>query len=369
MQDILAHSYQYIYIFTVAILSIPVIMRYNVYDGHQNHAYPNNSIRDMMLLLVLFLFIGLRPVSYVFSDMVAYSQNLTTMGFGDFQFNWDTDNKIFDNLFGFWISENLGDTSFFILMAIIYFVAAYIGVKRLFPGHVYPVYLTFLAAFSTFSFATNGIKAGAAASLFIMSLGFIDRKWLCLLLVLVSLGFHHSMQLPVIALIITMFYKNPKWYFYGWLFCLLMAVLHITFFQNLFGSLTDEQGAGYLVLEGKTITTHIRFRPDFILYSAVPVWFGYQFEMKRKKTSRIYSTLLHLYICINGIWMLCMYSDFNQRIAYLSWFLYPIVLFYPFLFVDNRRQRYRYFSKVMMYHLLFTIFMDVVYYGILGLGY
>ena len=369
MSDLLASLYEYIYLVLLILFSFPIINSYKQKDGQIEYNYPSNTTLEVIVVLLLILAIGLRPQSKLFVDMRAYvgwyNHNL-----GDYwEFSWDTDNKVFDNLLLFWASARLGIANFFVLIAAIYFGCSYIGIKRLFPTHTIPVYLVFLAAFSTFSYATNGIKAGAAASIFIMALSYMDKKWFSLILVLISLGFHHSMQLPVAAVILTMLYKNPKWYFYGWFLCLIMSMLHITYFQELFGGMTDEQGAGYLMITEDTTAGGIRFRPDFILYSAIPAWIGYQFEMKRKLTNKIYSTLLHFYLCTNGVWMLCMYASFNNRIAYLSWFVYPIVLVYPFLYVDDRPIRYRIFSKAMKYHLYFTLFMAFVYYGILGLGH
>ena len=77
--------------------------------------------------------------------------------------------------------------------------------------------------------------------------------------------------------------------------------------------------------------------------------------------SGLYKDLLNLYLCTNGVWMLCMYANFTNRIAYLSWFLYPIVLIYPFLNEELGPQRYRQFSKVMLCHLAFTLFMAFIY--------
>lgn len=71
-------------------------------------------------------------------------------------------------------------------------------------------YLVFLAAFSTFSYATNGIKAGAAASIFILALSYSDKLSICIPLLLVSLSFHHSMTLPLAAFALTFIFKNTK---------------------------------------------------------------------------------------------------------------------------------------------------------------
>ena len=198
-----------------------------------------------------------------------------------------------------------------------------------------------------------------------MAMGYREKLYICIPLVLVSLGFHHSMQLPVAAFVLTLLFKNPKWYYYGWVFCLLMALAHVSFFQNLFVSYTDESGADYLN-GGSTGSDGLKggFRIDFIIYSAVPVIFGYLMEMKRKrKVSKFYASLIHLYLCINGVWMLCMYAEFTNRIAYLSWFLYPIVLVYPFLKENWGANKYRMFAKVMGWHLAFTVFMEMIYYG------
>ena len=246
----------------------------------------------------------------------------------------------------------------------------YFGLKRLFPGSTKLAFLTYLAGFSTFSYSVNGIKAGAAASIFILALSFRNKKWLCTLLMLISLGFHHSMILPIASCIIAFFIKKPKLYYWIWGFCLLMAILHITYFQGIFAGMSDEQGAKYLLSTEETTTAHIGFRPDFILYSAVPVVMGYYFEIKnRYHLSRKYHFLIHFYILTNAIWMLCMYASFNNRIAYLSWFVYPIVIIAPFLDKHNHNPfRYVELGKAVRYHLYFTMFMVIVYYGILNLG-
>lgn len=370
MLAFLAPFYEYIYIIIVAIFSYNILGQYKVQDGMQEYGHPDDLQRDITIVIILILFFGLRTnVGGVFVDMGAYSYQLRVHAGEHFLYNWNTDNKIFDNLIRWWSCNRIGETPFFLFMATIYFGCSYVGIRRLFPNHTLPAYLVFLAAFSTFSYATNGIKAGAAASIFIMALGFMDNKWISIPLVLISWGFHHSMALPVAAFAIVMLYDNPQWYFYGWALCFVMALLHITYFQNLFGGMTDEQGAGYLIVTKDTTAGGIRFRPDFILYSAVPVIIGYIYEMRNLQTSEIYSKLLHFYLVTNGFWMLCMYASFNNRIAYLSWFVYPIVLIYPFLYIDKSPTKYFNFSRVMEYHLYFTLFMVFVYYGLLGLGH
>lgn len=366
MEHFITSIYQYIYIFFVAIITFAYVGKYRT----NPLLLQSNIMAELFLVFVFALFIGLRPVSSVFFDMTTYQYNLQRIQGTTFDFTFETDNKIFDNLFTWWGCNGVSPTLFFLTIAAIYFGCSYVGVKRLFGRHSMLVYLVFLGGFSTFSYGTNGIKAGAAASLFIMALGYMEKKALCVALMLLSLGFHHSMIMPIAAFVLTIFFKNPKWYYYGWFACFLLAVFHVTYFQILFGGVTDEQGAIYLMATEATSKAHIGFRPDFVLYSAVPVWIGYQIEMKKNmKLSNTYHSLMHFYLATNAIWMLCMYASFNNRIAYLSWFVYPIVIIYPFL-DDKNTDPHRFIKmrKVVVYHLGFTMFMTFIYYGLLSLG-
>ena len=358
-----ASLYQTIYLFVVTLISLVVFMQYQKRSGSMSYRHNGTDTFAIVLTVCLVLFIGLRPVSgKYFVDMANYSSYYTAILEGaPFNFDTNTDNIIFDNLFAWWGSECLGYKSFFLFIAAIYFGAAFLGIRKLFPNNALAAYLLFLAAFSTFSYATNGIKAGAATSLFILAIGYRDNLKVCIPLILLSWGFHHSMIMVVAAFVVTLFVKNPKVYFALWSFCFLMALAHISFFAEFFSGFTTEHGAEYLLSDGADDGTKGGFRIDFIMYSAVPVVVGwYAVFTKKTNLSDKYKNLLNLYLCLNGIWMLCMYAAFTNRIAYLSWFLYPIVLIYPFLQEDWGENRYRTFSLVMLGHLGFTLFMSVI---------
>lgn len=359
--------YQYIYIFFVAIITFAYVGKYRT----NPLLLQSNIMAELFLVFVFALFIGLRPVNSVFFDMTTYLYNLQKIQGTTFDFTFETDNIFFDNLFTWWGCNGISPTLFFLAIATIYMGCSYVGIKRLFGCHAMLAYLVFLAAFSTFSYGTNGIKAGAAASIFIMALSYWNKLWICIPLMIVSLGFHHSMIAPIAAFVVAYVLKNPKWFYYVWFVCFLMSAFHVTYFQFLFGGMADEQGAGYLMATEATSKAHIGFRLDFVLYSAVPVWIGYQLEMKKNmKLSNTYHTLMHFYLATNAIWMLCMYASFNNRIAYLSWFVYPIVIIFPFLDDKNTDpQRFIKLRKTVLYHLYFTMFMVFVYYGIFSLGH
>ena len=358
--------YQYIYIILVAVLSFAVFGRYKQRVGNEfidsSAPYATNAF---LLLGFVILFVGLRPVDRAFVDMIGYNEYYLFHLNDQFYFNWDAENLIWDNFLLYLASEGIPINVFFLIVATLYFGLMMVVCRRLFLRDYYVAFLVFLAAFSTFSYGTNGIKAGLAGSMFCLAISYREKLKVCIPLILLTYGFHHSMLIPVVAFFATLVYNKPKYYLYFWLFSVLMAAGHVSFFQVLFAGFTDERGAEYLVGED---AFKGGFRLDFILYSAMPVWMGWYARTKMRVNSLMYITLLNVYTLANSVWMLCMYANFNNRIAYLSWFLYPIVLIYPVLNEDWNGNRYKFVAKIGLYHLYFTLFMVIVYYGIMHLG-
>lgn len=349
--------YQYIYLIIVALLTLTAM------KVKRKPRVAENSISSILLCVFVVLFVGLRPISPVFVDMLNYSQGWDYVFWDGFDSN--TENLLFDNLYCFMSGIGLPIETFFLLIAAIYFTCIYITCKKLFPNHILLSFLVCLAAFSTFSYGTNGIKAGAAGSLFLVTLAYRDKMWVSILFLLLSWGFHHSMQLPVVAYVLTLIFKDKKWYFYGWIFCLVMAVAHITFFQGLFAGFSDDRGSDYLMSNSNDMWGgKSGFRIDFVIYSAMPVLMGYFVKYKYYLEDKLYDIMLNIYLVTNGIWMLCMYAQFTNRIAYLSWFMYPIVLIYPCFAIDDQSHPLvvnR--NKIIGYHLAFTLFMTFIYYA------
>lgn len=96
----------------------------------------------------------------------------------------------------------------------------------------------------------------------------------------------------------------------------------------------------------------------------MPVIMGYYVKFKYQLEDKLYDTMLNIYLTCNGIWMLCMYAQFTNRIAYLSWFMYPILLVYPcYAIGDETHPLVLIRKKVVLLHLAFTLFMAFIYYA------
>lgn len=284
------------------------------------------------LLVVFFsVFIGVRPNDPVFGDTNSYASIYYWNEGSTFAWKFYPKSFLFTFLIHFCASYSLGLSLFFTLIAFTYFAAAYIAIRKLFPQYDLLVFCIFLGALSTYAYSVNGIRAGAAASIFYCAIAYREKPWLCALLLFVAWGFHHSMHVCIIAFLCVRYYNKPKIYFYFWLFALLLCVFHVSSFQEILGSITDERGGQYLVDGEGVARMSGRVRYDFILYSCVPILLGLYFRMKFKVNDVLYDFLLSLYTLLNSLWLLCIQARFNNRIAYLSWQLYPLVISYIIL--------------------------------------
>lgn len=352
--------YKYIYILVVLFFSFFCFDKYRQTRG----IIKESNIPALLYALVLVVFIGMRPVHPTFYDTVVYAQYYEYMMGTSFEFSVDVENLIFDNLLHYMSSVGLPCYTFFLLIAFIYFVGRYIACRKMFPDNSWAAFLVFLGAFLTFASAVNGIKAGAAGSLFVCAVAYREKKWLAALLLAVSWGFHHSMIICIASYIVVYLYKNTRVYLALWIFALMMAVAHVTFFQEFFSQFVNDKASTYLITEeqgGEGWYTGMRY--DFVLYSFMPILVGWYAIFKKRICVPEYTFIFNIYLLLNSLWLLCMYANFTNRIAALSWCLYPIVLIYPYLSnkSDYPNKNWMY-AIAMLLHLSFTLFMTFIYY-------
>ena len=322
----------------------------------------------LFLCVVLIFFIGFRPYDReVFTDMGNYLESWNYYYGQPYSIKLKAENIIFDNLFRLMASYQVPIELIFFMVAVIYFSCLLWVCNKIFPKNTMFAFIVYLAAFSTLSYGTNGIKSGAAASIFLLAIAYRGNFIATIIFSLISYGFHHSMEVPIIIFYVVKYIKNPKWCLWFWAFSVLMGLLHINFFQNLFASFGDEKGAQYMLTEGKGYWVASGFRYDFTLYSAMPVYIGWRLLKKYHIRDEGYLSLYKIYLLTNSFFLLCMYADFVNRIAYLSWFLYPIVLIYPYLKLNLYNGQTTTVKRIAYGHLAFSLFMFFVYYNMLKL--
>lgn len=279
---------------------------------------------------LLVIFIGTRPIDGVFVDMTTYAVA--------FEVAKNTGKDLFPdwgfNLFNGLMAE-LSTVEIFILScAAVYVIPLAIGMRRTHGPWAYAAFLAFAGSFSFYSYGVNGLRNGMSTSLLIAAFAFWDRKLIMILLMVAAEGMHKSAALPIVAFIIAGLYSEPWLYAAIWAGALGLSVAAGERLSNALVGITalggDERldnyagGAGFGADKGG-------FRPDFVLYSIVPVTIAWFMSGPATKKDFFYRRLVCTYLIANAFWLVVMYAAFSNRFAYLSWFIMPWIVIYPFI--------------------------------------
>lgn len=366
---IAANLYYPICMLLVVVLTLAMCMQYSHYTNRRLLTAWKASQGQMMaavtLVVFLSLFLGFRPISgRYFGDTASYALDYERQ-FGWFDPNNISGDWLFNYIMGWMAGQSLPIAYFFTTINALYFGLMYLACLKMFPRDSLFAFVIYLGAFSTFSYGVNGLRAGMAASIFLCALAWWRNKAVVVALCIASFLTHHAMMLPICAMACVWFMPFPKLWMTGWVVALFVALLHITWFQDLFAMLSDDVGEGYLATENTGEwggTLEGRFRYDFVLYSAIPLWVAWRAMKRLRRPSPRYKAVFNCYTLCNTVWMLCMFANFTNRIAYLSWFLLPILLVYPYFRQEFISKQYKEVNTVAILHLGFTIFMWLVYY-------
>lgn len=340
----------------------------------------NTSIVGLTLLCVFTaVYIGLRPIVWgAFADSYGYYHSFEYLKGMPLSMELAYE-MAKDGLFAYLeilCTRFTTAKGWFIIIALCYYVSVLWAARRLFANNAYAAMLTFFVAFSTFSYATNGIRNGMACSLLLLAISFVVVPGKINLIKATIIGFiatqfHASATLPALCVLATVFLpklRNIRFAVYVWLgaFVAYFVVGNTvsSFFQNL--GFDDRLGDYIADSERYATTAKSGFRIDFLIYSAMPIWMAWYSAVKHKTTDRTYNILASTYIYANAVWILLMNAAFSNRFAYLSWFMFPFVLIYPALKFDlwGTRQGSK-TSTIIMLNCLFTVFMEFIYYGLL----
>ncbi|WP_247672556.1 EpsG family protein [Aquimarina sp. MMG016] len=316
-----------------------------------------------LLLTFLILYIGQRPISGIFGDTVNYIVTFDHYRYGGEipevnDYGWHFFMKTLATLVPYHI--------FFTICAFIYIFPMYKISKEFFGKYWYYAFVMFVVSFSFWTYGVNGMRNGAATSLFLWGLSFHRNKIIMGLFFLWATLFHKTLFLPIFAFIITFFYNNPKVFFKGWLACIPISLVLGSVFISLFASLGfgDDRLTGYLTSQADAGTfASTGFRWDFLFHSAFAVFAGWYFVFKRKFEDKFYFQLLNTYLICNGFWVLVIRANFSNRFAYLSWFMMAIVIIYPFLKQQFFKNQHFMIGKVMLIYFSFTYAMYYLYWG------
>ena len=314
-----------------------------------------------VFLVFIILYIGTRPIHYIFGDMGTYAAIYKKTQAGA---NVIIKKDYIFNYFMIFSTKIMGVKMWFFLCTLIYVLPCYLFSKKYCGTFWYYIFFIFVGSLMFWPFATNGIRNGLATAIFILSLYYYDKKILAYFLMALSFGIHNSLIIPIAAFIISGTYKNPKVYFYIWLVAIPLSLIGGGFWENFFLGLgfgNDNRAEDYLTASDKykDAFAYTGFRWDFLFYSSFGAFAGWYFIFKKNVTDKFYIHLWGIYMISNAFWILIIRANFSNRFAYLSWFLMAPIIAYPLLRYKLFPNQYRVVGVVIAIYYLFTYFMFI----------
>lgn len=316
----------------VTMLCFIVFFSVQVFAGTPAAFLQTGSRNEAMLFLaracVLFMivFLGLRPISWVFGDMWNYNKMFLLYANGA---QIKDQEAVFSA--GLWIFANYSDAHVFFFLCLVGYVLSIVVACRRFLGNYWPYGFFFSASiFDFYGYAVNGIRQGLASSLFLLALS--SRKPVSWLIAAAAMGIHSSLLLPMMAYLLSTRFRDVRWYFIGWIACLGATLLSGAIGEQLatLGIVGGRLDA-YLVMEEALLKqfSSIGFRVDFLIYSMIPIVLGYYFLITKRVSDPVYTHLVSIYLTCNAVWLLAIRIPASNRIAYLSWFMTGVLVAYP----------------------------------------
>jgi len=252
--------------------------------------------------------------------------------------------------------------------------------------------LFFLSAFETYQFGVNGLRNGFACSAAILAFaiaanGNVSKMLLGGVVLIFALGSHKSTMLPIAAFVAATFViKSPKWAIYFWILSIGVSLVAGGTMVNFFSGLGfDDRMSSYAngMQEFGSSFSSTGFRWDFLAYSAMPIWLTWYVTTKAEKdraeygdtveeaetnitgagriadahSMRVFNILATTYILANSFWVMVIKAAFSNRFAYLSWFLYPVVLAYAVIRLHIWPDQDKKAGLILLLHALFTMVM------------
>lgn len=351
-----------------------------------------NSMAPALIMVILYIIVtGLRPVHYMFGDTVNYAATYarTQPVFGEIDFH----KEWLFALFRTWCkSMGFPVNVYFLLIEIGYLGFMFWAYKKALWENAWFAMLFGLSAFSVFTYGVNGVRNGLACSIVTLAIVFAakDKNYIITaVLCFLAMGIHKSTLLPTAAMVGALFFiKKPKVALMFWLISIPVSLVAGGPVSNFFMGLGfDDRAEAYMSGQNAQYGSfsNTGFRWDFLAYSAMPVlliWYVQkQIENRREElgiektaeeeetgvygagiladaqSMRVFNVISIIYLLTNAFWVMVIKASFSNRFAYLSWFIYPLVLAYGVIRLHIWEDQDRKAALILLGHVGFTMFM------------
>ena len=327
----------------------------NVSQSSDRVVYGSHSSSWGWILVILsIIYIGLRPL-HMYGDSWLYSTMFRLVQTGVWQTLDTAESEWLWNDIEFFFIHYSTCQMWYLFIAFVYIFFMAWAIKRWIPENFTTAIIFAFTAMSFHAYATNGIRNGMATSIMMLGMSFLfteKRRYLpAIICAIAGSAIHSSIAVVAVGAFLALYFNNAKTNTYIWIFCVLISLVGSDFIVNLLTNIMGSDRMAYYSGLTENVYQSKGLRYDFILFSSVPIILGWIVCVKNELRDGGYEYILATYTIVNGGWVLINTIAFSKRFAYLSWFLYPIILSYPFLkfrFMD-------YQSRMIGILLLFNI--------------
>ncbi len=371
-----SYYYNTVFFFFLLVISWATVL-YHVGSNSQKilHAEksPMQSVAFILTLMVTF-YLGLRPVSNAFVDMglYAYAYRGGSQIFRPISLHTEW---LWSNIMVACQRMGLNVNEFFLVIEFGYIGCMFAFAWKHTRRNLWLMMLFFFIAFQFYSFGTNGIRNGLACSVSLLAIAFLINadesklsRNLAFVLFFLSMGIHRSATLPAVAALGSWYYlKNTKLALRFWFISIGVSLAAGPMVEQFFVSLgfddrMEQYSSANMTERTASIFRGTGFRWDFLMYSAAPVVMIWYVTRYRRFTDKAYSVIANTYLLCNAFWIMVIRAAFSNRFAYLSWFIYPVVIAYPLLRMNLWKDQDRRTALTYFLYSGFSFFMFFIYY-------
>lgn len=362
-----AQLYAPVFLYSVIIFTIISCLNLQSASYQRIQKGEHNFIFALLITILFAIWIGLRPSSPWFGDSYFYAHTFNSIKLGIFTSAANESEWVWNNFTTF-CAKRYDVSIYFLLISLAYFGFSLLSAKLLTPNNVLVTLLFILGSFSFYSYGTNGLRNGLGCSITLVAISFLvnNRKNLIFAIVfsLLAVNIHRSTMLPIMTLFASLYVvKKFKWAYTFWLASIILSLIAGGAIGNFFAALGFDDRVSYITNTAEADQfSHTGFRWDFLVYSMMPIILGYYVIIKKGIEDKSYNLLLNTYTLANAFWVMIIRASFSNRFAYLSWFMYPVVLAYPLIKLNiwgsNQGKNT---AAIMIGHVGFTWFMNTIY--------
>jgi hypothetical protein len=209
-----------------------------------------------------------------------------------------------------------------------------------------------------FDYQVYTIRQGLACLLLLLAMVY-PQKSIKIPLLVVSVLFHKSLLLPVLAYAACSIYTNSLCFALLYLLSIPVSYFSGQMWEQLLAKFIPDERVVYLtgVFNDSKMFLRTGFRVDIIIFNLMVIAIGLYHQWVKKYSNKTYNVILNTYIICSVAITLIIRANNIHRFAYLAWCLIPIIVLYPLLHKPkiNQNNTYQKLSAILIGFTCFII--------------